>query len=121
MGKNVLTPFGKAVRKHRIDKELRMKEMADQLNVSSAFLSAVETGKKPVPVKLAQKISDYFELEHREHAELIKMATESRDSIQLSLDESSSKQRDLAIVFSNKLNKLSNKEIDNIYKILSKQ
>ena len=41
-----LTPFGKAARKWRIDHDMQQKEMAHDLGVSSAYLSAVELGLK---------------------------------------------------------------------------
>ena len=52
----MLTPFGQIVRKKRIDKFLTLKEMADALGVSSAFLSAVEMGRKAIPDDWGLKI-----------------------------------------------------------------
>lgn len=45
----MLTRFGKQLRKLRIDREERLKDMADRLNVTTAYLSAVENGKRTVP------------------------------------------------------------------------
>lgn len=44
-----LTPFGIAVRKLRLDRALRLLDMAKSADRSVAFLSAVETGRKPIP------------------------------------------------------------------------
>ena len=41
-----VTKLGIALRKIRLDRQELLKNMADKLKVSSAFLSAVETGKK---------------------------------------------------------------------------
>ena len=41
-----VTKLGIALRKIRLDRQELLKDMADRLKVSSAFLSAVETGKK---------------------------------------------------------------------------
>jgi len=46
---NMLTPFGKRLRKLRIDQGELMKDMAARLGVTPSYLSAVEMGKKPVP------------------------------------------------------------------------
>ena len=42
----MLTEFGKALRRIRLDNDELLKDMADKLKVSSAYLSAVENGKK---------------------------------------------------------------------------
>ena len=41
-----LTAFGKLIRTFRLEKLMRLKDMASDLGVSSAFLSAVETGER---------------------------------------------------------------------------
>ena len=43
------TKIGDFLRKLRLDKQQILKDMAEILNVSSAFLSAVENGKKSMP------------------------------------------------------------------------
>jgi len=55
-----LTPFGKAVRKARLDADATLSEMAAALNVTSAFLSALETGRKKIPPDMAEKVEAYF-------------------------------------------------------------
>jgi transcriptional regulator with XRE-family HTH domain len=44
----MLTPFGKKVRKLRIDVGVTLKSMADAMGVTSSYLSAIETGKRAV-------------------------------------------------------------------------
>lgn len=43
------TPFGRFVRKLRIDRGEHMKDMAPHLDVTPGFLSAVETGRRNAP------------------------------------------------------------------------
>jgi len=45
----MITEYGKFLRKLRIDQGQILKTMAEKLGVSSAFLSAVENGKKKIP------------------------------------------------------------------------
>lgn len=54
----MLTPFGKEVRKIRIDMNMKLMEMAEKLGVSPTFLTAVETGRKAVPADLPQRITE---------------------------------------------------------------
>lgn len=56
----MLTEFGKAVRKARLDVGTTMAHMADYLGVKPSFLSQMETGKKKVPAEFVSKIEEYF-------------------------------------------------------------
>lgn len=53
----MLTPFGKEIRKIRIDHDMRLSEMATKIDVSPTFLTAVENGRKEVPKNFPQRIS----------------------------------------------------------------
>lgn len=55
-----LTEFGKAVRKARLDADENITTMANELLVSPAFLSGVETGRKKVPAKVVEGIANFF-------------------------------------------------------------
>ncbi len=55
-----ITEFGRIVRKSRLNVGVSLKEMADALDVSSAFLSGLETGRKKIPSVWTQNIADYF-------------------------------------------------------------
>ena len=52
----MLTEFGKFLRKIRIDRQELLRDMAGTLGVSVAYLSAVENGKRNVPVSWINKI-----------------------------------------------------------------
>jgi len=58
----MLTPFGRFLRKLRIDRGEIMKDMAEKLNVTASFLSAVEVGKKPVPDSWVPAIGQKYDL-----------------------------------------------------------
>ncbi|MEE2760087.1 MAG: helix-turn-helix domain-containing protein [Pseudomonadota bacterium] len=58
-----MTPFGVRVRQLRAQKGIQLKEMAVALHVSSAYLSALEHGKRGRPGPgLVMQIADYFGL-----------------------------------------------------------
>lgn len=61
-----LTPFGKALRKLRIDRSLLLADMAEELGVSAAFLSGIETGKKSIPGNLITKLVQAYSLDDKE-------------------------------------------------------
>jgi transcriptional regulator with XRE-family HTH domain len=58
-----MTPFGAKVRQLRAEKNIQLKDMAADLKVSSAYLSALEHGKRGRPGPgLVMQIADYFGL-----------------------------------------------------------
>lgn len=116
----MFTPFGKAVRKHRIENGVRLMDMAEYLDVKSSYLSAMETGKKAVPVKMVDKIADYLELNKKDRAELFDLATSSRSRITIPLDDVNRQRRDLATAFSRKFDELSVDEVNKLMKVLNK-
>lgn len=73
----MLTPFGKALRKLRLDLAISLKDMAAKLNVSSSFLSAVETGKKKIPQNFLEKIITSYKLSRKNVWELSEAKYES--------------------------------------------
>ena len=55
-----LTPFGKAIKILRMDAGISQKEMAQDLGVSSTFLSNMEMGRQKINPDWVEKISEYF-------------------------------------------------------------
>lgn len=56
----MITQYGKAVRKARVDIGSTLQKMSEALGVSAAYLSAVENGKKKIPRSLICEVTKYF-------------------------------------------------------------
>lgn len=81
-----LSPFGKSLRKARIDTGQTLKSMSAALGVSVAFLSNIERGGKSVPVSLAKKIHEFFKsLDYNPKEDLFQQAILQRGKSDLSL------------------------------------
>ena len=116
----MLTSFGRFVRKLRIDTGCLLKDMADSLEVTSSYLSAVEMGKRKIPVDWADKIIAFFDLKDNLIDELYSAIQESQQDIQLNLSNASNEQRNLAFAFARKLDALDDQEIKSIFNIFKK-
>lgn len=57
-----LTKYGAEVRQLRKNVELTLSGMAKDLEVSAAFLSAMETGRSKIPEDWVKRIAEYFQL-----------------------------------------------------------
>lgn len=70
-----MTPFGEAVRKLRQRKGVTQKEMAAALDVTPAYLSALEHGRRGLPTfVLLQRIAGYFNIIWDEAEDLFMLA-----------------------------------------------
>lgn len=115
-GNAMLTRFGKQLRKIRIDRDQRLKDMAEQLNVTVAYLSAVENGNRVVPDSWVYTLSKKYELSEEETVSLQKAAYEGKAEVRISLDDLS--KNDLALSFARKFKDLTDDEVGELKKML---
>lgn len=115
----MVTSFGKAVRKYRIDKGVILKEMADGVDVSIAYLSAVETGKKKAPRPLIEKIALYFDLDAGQKRTLIRLAEESQNEYKISVQGADTETRRLVASFARKFSTLTEEERKKMMKLMN--
>lgn len=114
----MLTPFGQIVRKHRIDKLLTLKEMADAAGVSSAFLSAVEMGRKPIPVDLIPKIAAFLELSRDEEKKLAEAVEVSMKEVRIGLEGLRPSHREAAVILARRFATFSPEDVERLKKII---
>lgn len=69
----MITAFGKFTRKLRVDNNELMKDMAAKLEVTTSYLSAVENGKRKIPVNWGNQIASQYELTEQQATELMKL------------------------------------------------
>ncbi len=108
----MLTPFGLALRKLRLERRLRLLDMAKKLGLSSAFLSGVETGRKPIPRTLITNIAAEFSLSAAEVEKLRR--AEDKTKKEVKLDQISEAHRELVAAFARKVDELPADVIDDL-------
>lgn len=113
------TEFAKVVRKIRIDKDMMLGEMAKGIDVSSAYLSSVENGRKKIPESLVGRIVDFLELNQEKSSELQKAADNSPVSLKLDLSNAMGDDRMLANAFARKAFDLPKDKKQAIYELLN--
>lgn len=99
-----LTPFGLTLRKLRLDKNLRLLDLAEKLDLSSAFLSAIETGRKPIPSGFVTRLSRAMDLSAAQIAELGRAKDRTRKEIRL--DDHQEDDRELIAAFARQVDKM---------------
>ena len=116
-----ITKFGEYTRDLRIEREENLRDMAKNLKVSSAFLSAVENGNKKIPKGWLEKISEEYDLTLEKKNELREIIFEVKNEIVLNLGEMTKKDKDFALVFARSFEELTNEEKKKIQGILTKK
>ena len=77
-----MTPFGEKMRKLRASRAITLKQMSTAIGVSSAYLSALEHGKRGRPGwHLIQRIISYFNIIWDEAEEVARLARISHPRI----------------------------------------
>ena len=114
----MLTELGKELRKLRIDNDEKMIEMADRLERSPAFISAIETGKKAPPAGIEQLVITTYGLVGDAARRLIVAADRSRHAFVLQPNNALG--RDTAALMARRMNNLSNTDLEEIHQILTR-
>lgn len=77
-----MTPFGRKLRELRASRDLTLKQMAEGIGVSAAYLSALEHGKRSPPSwYLQQRIIGFFNIIWDEADELERLARNSNPRV----------------------------------------
>ena len=102
----MVTKFGRFCRDLRMDNGELLFDMAQKLNVSSAFLSKVENGKAKPPVNWKIDIRNEYNLDSEQANILSKCIDEARTVEVISLKDLSEDDRDMMLKFARKLNNM---------------
>ena len=114
-----MTPFGEKLRSLRAERNVTLKDMAKALNVSSAYLSALEHGKRGRPSwHLVQGVIAYFNIIWDDAEELVKLARVSHPRISIDTAGLSPKATELANRLAQDISKIDDKTLTKILAVL---
>lgn len=116
----MLTSFGKFCRKLRIEEGKLLFDMAQQLRVSSAFLSKVENGKAKPPAEWENIILDEYNLSDDQIEELHNSICEARNGKVINISDMASDDRDMMLAFARKLDTMDPADKEKIKKLLGR-
>lgn len=115
----MLTELGKFLRKIRIDNGELLKEMANNLKISPANLSAIENGKRNPQQKMITTIIKKYKLNKYDQEKIWNIYSKIKNEISLSFDKNlSEKHRNVGLVFIRQFNQLSTTQVEEILNIL---
>lgn len=110
-----MTPFGDKLRRLRIARGVTQKEMAASIGVSSAYLSALEHGRRGVPSwTMIQKIIGYFNVIWDDADELEALALGSDPRVIVDTSGLSPKATELSNLLASTIGSLGEAEIEQL-------
>lgn len=115
------TQFGEFVRILRIKHHQIMGDMAKILDTSLPFLSAVENGKKNVPIDWIDKLTSYYNLSEVEQKELEEAVEGSKTQYKLNASMAGNNQRRAAMQFARSFDSMDDETALKIMELLNKK
>lgn len=98
-----------------------LRDMAEALEVSSAFLSAVENGKKKMPEGWRRKLQTIYSLSAEQSRELQTAIIDTNNAVELNLQNATPGNRALAISFAREFDSLDDETSRTIFEILKRR
>ena len=110
--------FGKIMNEIREKENESLRTMAKRLNISAAFLSAIELGKKTIPLEYADNITKEYHLSQEYHDRIVDAISEANNQIKLGLGNLNNEQKDIALLFARKIDKADPELLEKLRKAL---
>lgn len=116
----MINEFGAELRNIRKQRSLLLLDMANKLNVSSAYLSAIENSKKNIPDDFVERIVKAYGLDEFTQRRLEDAVATTKSSITISVGKLTNKQRDIALRFARVFESLDDDELENLKKFIER-
>lgn len=113
-----ITPFGKVVRQLRIEAEVRMVTMAEDMDVSVSYLSAVETGRRKLTDEFVEKVANYFRSKNLDVSQIYTAAEQTKEEVIIDIRNSDDTGREVVAAFARRFPTFSDEEKENFLKLL---
>ena len=101
--KKVLSPYGKLLRKLRIDNDDSGVLLADKVGVKGVVVSQIERGRCKIPKGFTAKVAELYKLTQEQIDELIKAEEHQLLVVQLALDACDTESYDILVNLSKKI------------------
>ncbi|MFR3218519.1 MAG: helix-turn-helix transcriptional regulator [Ruthenibacterium lactatiformans] len=117
----MVTPLGRELRIVRLNRGELLKNMADRLGITPAYLSAIENGKKLPTREFMQKLFSSYEFSDEEQQILNDAKARTLKEISINFGEADDAAADLGLLFAREFNNLSKTQIQGISEILRRK
>lgn len=117
-----MTPFGDRMRQLRTERGVTLKEMAEAIGVSSAYLSALEHGKRGRPGwHLIQRILTFFNIIWDDAEEVVRLARISHPRITIDTSGLNPRATELANRLADEIGRLDGAALEELIAVLDRK
>ncbi len=113
-----ISEFGRLMREIRKAYGDSLRDLASKLEISAAFLSAMEIGKKKIPVEYASRIANIYNLSKEVEQQIEDSISQSNQKVIINLEELNHSQREASLSFARKISNADPKLIEKLMKAL---
>ena len=118
------TEIAKFLRKLRIDSDKSLGDMAEELNLSAAYLSAIENGRRTAPEEMKDKLFSKYSLSEEQKLEFARLVAESREKVEIGLkgiqQDILDEYVDTAVMFAHDLSQMNREQLAEVKEFLQK-
>ncbi len=118
------TEIAKFLRKLRIDNDQSLGDMADKINLSAAYLSAIENDKRTAPEEMKENLFRVYDLSEEKKLEFARLVAESRKKVEIGLKDIQQdilpEYVDTAVMFAHDLSQMNRKQLADVKEFLQK-
>ena len=118
------TEIAKFLRKIRIDSDESLGDMAEKINLSAAYLSAIENDKRIAPEDMKENLFKAYSLSEGQKLEFARLVAESRKKVEIGLtgiqEDILPEYVDTAVMFAHDLSQMNRKQLAEIKNCLQR-
>lgn len=114
----MISTFGRVLKEYRKKNDDTLKTLSQKLDISLPYLSAMEVGRKLVPIEIVQKIKELYNLTEVEYNTLYMAMLDSNNKVDIELSKMNEAQREVSMVFARKIENADSELIEKLRKVL---
>ncbi len=114
----MLTSLGKKLRILRVTNGELLKDMAEKLEMTPAYLSSIENGKRNPPKNIVENIVALYNLDTQTEKDLKDAYFLTLNEISICLENTSKQQKELGLVFARRFNSFNPEEVSKLLQTL---
>ncbi len=117
----MISAFGKVLKDLRAKNNDTLKTLSEKLEISLPYLSAMEVGRRVVPMEVVGKIKEIYNLSSEDYNLLYSKAIETNQHVDLELSKMNEAQKEVSMVFARRIENADPVLLEKLKKVLEEE
>ena len=114
----MISKYGEVISKIRAKQHDSLRKMALKVDLSATYLSAMEVGRRKVPMELADKIRTIYQLTDEEYTELIDSINDNNEHVDIEMSQMNDNQKEVSVLFARTIHNADPELVEKLKKVL---